>query len=144
MKIYYFAYGSNMNFKQMKRRCSTARFLMKAKLYGYKFVYDGYSKECSGALANVVRSNGDVVEGAIYELDDKCIERLDKYEGFPVDYQRHLLEIIGDNGVKYYAYVYLREPGPSGKPGDRYRKIILEGAKDCNLSKEYIEKYLKQ
>ena len=56
MKKYYFAYGSNMNHKQMKSRCPDSHFLKRAYLEGYKFAYDGYSKTRNGAVANIIET----------------------------------------------------------------------------------------
>ena len=39
MKKYYIAYGSNLNFHQMKRRCPYAYFVGKTTLKGYELVF---------------------------------------------------------------------------------------------------------
>lgn len=131
-----------MNFKQMEERCGKFLFITKAFLIGYKFVYDGYSKRRKGAVANVVESHGDVVEGGIFLISNECLKNLDRHEGYPNVYFRKKLFVNGADGNNYYAIVYLRKPLESGKPDDEYRKIVLEGAKDCGLSDSYINKYI--
>ena len=66
--MYYFAYASNMNHALMKERCPGGRFLRKAKLPGYRFVYDGYSPETQGSVGNAVRSETESVLGALFEI----------------------------------------------------------------------------
>jgi gamma-glutamylcyclotransferase (GGCT)/AIG2-like uncharacterized protein YtfP len=140
--MYYFAYGSNMNFREMKKRCPKAYFVTKAKLYGYKFVYDGYSNYRKCAVGNIVKSDKDFVEGGLFVIDEKCLENLDRYEGYPVHYKRKIVKVIDDQGNSYDAIVYFREPQKIGAPSEEYRAIVLEGAKDCKLSQDYIEKFL--
>ena len=54
--MYYFAYGSNMNHEQMKKRCPSGKFITRALLSGYKYVYDGYSSSGKGAVSNIIKS----------------------------------------------------------------------------------------
>jgi len=139
---YYFAYGSNMNFKQMKERCPDARFLKRAYLEGYRFVYDGYSDTRKGAVANIVEDK-DKVWGGLFEVSEECIKNLDRCEGYPKVYERKVLTVKDDEGNTYEAIVYLRKPRDKGKPSEEYRKVVLEGAKDCGLPEEYIKQYLE-
>lgn len=141
--MYYFAYGSNMNHKQMEDRCSAARFITKAKLNGYKFVYDGRSYSRKGAVANIVEFEDGIAEVAIFEVDDDCIKKLDSYEGYPTSYQRKIVEVQGENNQLYQAIVYLRNPLQIGQPSDEYKNALLQGAKDCGLSENYIETFIK-
>ncbi len=57
----YFAYGSNMNHKQMKQQCPESKFLKRAYLDDYSLIYDGYSKSRDGAVANIIKSENDRV-----------------------------------------------------------------------------------
>lgn len=141
---YYFAYGSNMNFKQMKRRCKEAQFLCRAYLEGYKFVYDGYSSSREGAVANVIPTDNknDKVWGGLWLITEEDLKSLDNYEGYPLVYQRKKVVVKNDKGEEFEAWVYLRDPQRPGKPSKGYLKVILEGAKDCNLPEDYIQKIL--
>ncbi len=142
MTKYYFAYGSNMNFNQMNKRCPDARFITKAKLNGYKFVYDGYSKKRKGAVANIVEFKDKIVEGAVFEVKDDCIKKLDSHEGYPNSYQRKTVEVQGSDGNSYKAIVYLRNPLQVGQPSCEYKSIVLQGANDCGLSQSYIKEFI--
>lgn len=71
----YFAYGSNLQMKQMAKRCSESRLIGSATLHNYRWQINerGY--------ANVVADNYSSVEGICYLLSDKDEARLDRSEG---------------------------------------------------------------
>ncbi|MDD8014224.1 MAG: gamma-glutamylcyclotransferase [Acidobacteriota bacterium] len=141
--MYYFAYASNMNHALMKERCPGGRFLRKAKLPGYRFVYDGYSPETQGSVGNAVRSETESVLGALFEIMESDRLGLDGFEGRPGFYDRKEIEVMDDEGTVYKALAFLRTPRPLGKPHPRYEKLVLEGAKDCRLPDEYMDQYLR-
>ncbi|MEJ5173377.1 MAG: gamma-glutamylcyclotransferase family protein [Hydrogenothermaceae bacterium] len=136
--MYYFAYGSNMNLKQMERRCPSAKFSKRAYLQGYRFVYDGYSAVRNGPVANIVEDKDSIVWGVLFEIDEDCRNRLDSYEGYPDCYDRKVIKVKDDEGMEYEALVYLRKPRPEGEPSKVYRNIVLEGARECGLPEDYI------
>ena len=140
--IYYFAYGSNMNHKQMKERCKSAKFLCRAYLENYDFVYDGYSSLRKGAVANIVPKEKSVVWGGLWEIDEEDMKKLDCYEGHPNVYTREKVIVKDDNNKEYCAIVYLRDPRELNNPSDEYRKTVIEGAITCGLPNEYIEEKL--
>ncbi|MCX8093903.1 MAG: gamma-glutamylcyclotransferase [Candidatus Goldbacteria bacterium] len=142
MKKYYFAYGSNMNHKQMQERCPEAKFICKGILKGYGFVYDGYSSKRNGAVANIVKNEKKQVEGGIFLISEQNEKALDKKEGYPINYYKKDVYIQTEEGETIQALVYLREPQKPGQPSEEYRNTILEGAKNCNLSEEYIKNNL--
>ncbi|KAK6524468.1 hypothetical protein TWF281_011376 [Arthrobotrys megalospora] len=80
----YFAYGSNLSFEQMARRCPQSRFVGRARLHGYQFQINerGY--------ANVVKVKDhrpeSFVEGLCYRLHPEDEDRLDRAEGVPTAY----------------------------------------------------------
>lgn len=136
---FYFAYGSNMHHSQMRERCGEGwRFLKRAYLRNYRLVFDGYSLNWKGAVANVVKSEGDIVWGGLFEVTEECLKKLDRCEGSA--YRRQKLHVFDDDGNCYDAYVYLREPHEQGKPSREYLKTIVQGAKDCGLPCEYVKR----
>lgn len=136
----YFAYGSNMNHKQMKQRCPSSKFIKRIYKKGYKFVYDGYSKIREGAVANIVKSKGNVVWGGLFKINKDNLGALDCCEGyFSKIYDRKTIIVKDDKGKGYKAIVYFRTGKDVGAPHRKYRKIIIKGAKDCGLPKDYIK-----
>ncbi|MEM2933263.1 MAG: gamma-glutamylcyclotransferase family protein [Candidatus Pacearchaeota archaeon] len=142
--MFYFAYGSNLNHKQMRERCPNSKFFKRAYLEGYMFVYDGYSSFRKGSVANIVPKEKSIVWGALWEIDGDCLKTLDRYEGYPYSYERKIVKVKDDSGKEYDAWVYYREGKKEGRPSEGYRNIILEGAKECNLPEDYIEEFIKQ
>jgi gamma-glutamylcyclotransferase len=71
----YFAYGSNLQMKQMAKRCPESRLIGSATLHSYRWQINerGY--------ANVVADSQSSVEGICYLLSDKDEARLDRSEG---------------------------------------------------------------
>ena len=137
--MYYFAYGSNMNHRQMEERCPGARFLKCAYLEDFRFVYDGYHEKRRGAVANVIKAPGGKVWGALFEMDEKHLAALDRYEGYPSQYGRAELPVKDDDGIVSPATVYLRHGLVVGTPSDDYRGIVLRGAFECALPDDYIQ-----
>ena len=138
----YFAYGSNMNHEQMKVRCPGASFLRRAYLDDFKFVYDGYSHMRNGAVANIIQAKGSRVWGGLFEINKANLSALDQYEGHPNSYNRAERDVNDDNDIRYKAIVYCRAGKDLGKPLEEYRKIIIQGARDCDVSEEYIQSSL--
>jgi len=139
----YFAYGSNMNHAQMKERCPGGRFLKRVVLEGHRFIYDGYSVTRQGATANFVKSEVENVRGALFEITEKDRLALDAHEGYPKDYDRTIFEVKDVEGNAYAAMAYFRPVRALGRPHPDYEKVILDGAKDCKLPEDYIDRYLR-
>lgn len=139
----YFAYGSNMNRQQMDQRCPN-RFVKRACLKGYKFVYDGYSSNRKGAVANIIETckENDEVWGGLFEIDKDGLSALDHFEGYPNSYQRKEVKIWDKEDICHTAIAYFRIGKQPSQPSEEYRKIIIQGAKDCNLPDEYIKNNL--
>lgn len=140
--MYYFAYGSNMNHKQMKERCPSSKFLRRVYLDDYKFVYDGYSQTRKGSVANIVELKGGIVWGGLFEINEDNLAALDCHEGYPKSYDRKTLRVRNENNSVHKAWVYSRIGQKQGRPSGEYRKTVVRGAKDCNLPEEYIKNLL--
>ncbi len=139
----YFAYASNMNFIQMKRRCPGSRFLKTVFLQGWRFVYDGYSVTWDGAVGNMVRAESERVWGALFEITEKDRLSLDAFEGYPRTYDRKDVEVRDLQGNVYRAMTFARAGRAVGKPQPDYEKVVLDGAKDCRLPEDYVDKSLR-
>lgn len=140
----YFAFGSNMHHEQMKKRCGESRFISMGVLEHYRFVYDGVSDRWGGAVGNIVPSEGELVLGGLFDVSDSDIESLDSYEGYPVRYQKDYFPVLAMDGTTVKAFAYFRESKKIGLPSEPYRESVMQGAKDCGLPEDYIEKYLNR
>lgn len=81
--LLYFAYGSNMDPVQIRRRCPSARFVNIARLADHKLAFSRRSVRRRSGVADVVPAVGDAVWGIVYRLlSVRDIEILDAAEGF--------------------------------------------------------------
>jgi gamma-glutamylcyclotransferase (GGCT)/AIG2-like uncharacterized protein YtfP len=72
-KFLYFGYGANSNKTQFKNRCNSANFVGVAELVGWKLEFR--------SVANIVRDTSSSVLGAVWQLTEDDLPRLDEYEG---------------------------------------------------------------
>ena len=77
--MYYFAYGSNLNKKQMMERCPDSKPVFTATLPNYKLVFAGWSRQWRGGVASIKSFRGDRVRGAIYEVSEQCLRQLYRF-----------------------------------------------------------------
>ena len=81
---YYVAYGSNLNIRQMLRRCPGAKLVRDWVLINYELQFRG-SK--TGAYLTVVKKKNGTVPVAVWKITEEDEKRLDRYEGFPMVYK---------------------------------------------------------
>jgi len=140
--IKYFAYGSNMDPEQMRKRGVKFFSREHAILEGWKLVFNKISSRNSNiGFANIVKDESSVVEGILYEITEEGLKTLDEYEGVPSDYQRIEVEVRKNNGEIVKAEVYVANPRKVKdglKPSKEYLSHLLKG---CDLlSSEYRKK----
>ena len=132
----YFAYGSNLNWRQMlKERCPGAKFITKYNLYGYKLIFSNYNSKAVFGHANIEKNKKSKVPGAIWNITRKNEKILDVYEGVPTYYQK---EYIKWNKKK--VLVYIQNNFIKKKPSSSYLHTIIEGYKNCNLELRHLKK----
>ena len=134
----YFAYGSNLNHKQMIIRCKDSRFIKSAFLEGYKLSFCAASRDYG--VANIVKKKDSKVSvpGGIWEISESDEKELDIYEGYPTLYTKDYFNL---NGEKIMFYIMERKY--SFKPPLRsYVDTIRQGYVDCDLDLEYLKKRL--
>ncbi len=130
--MYYFAYGSNLNRKQMQERCLDSKPKFIATLHNYKLVFVGWSRQRRGGVASIRISRGEKVLGAIYEVSEECLRRLDRYEGS--DYHQLNVKVNNEEGepVEAVTYINVRQTEET-KPSPEYLSVIQQGYKDWGL-----------
>jgi hypothetical protein len=78
----YFAYGSNMDWRQMQGRCPSAQFVAIASLPNYRLCFLRYSTSRGCGVASIAFQAGGEVWGPVYRLDETDRNSLDRCEGF--------------------------------------------------------------
>ena len=129
----YFAYGSNLNLFQMKRRCKDSVFLKKYELKGYKLNFRSKYR-----AADIEKSKNSIVPGALFEISKSDEKKLDVYEDFPILYKK-LYFTYYNKTVMTYIMVNKTE---FRYPTERYLNVVKQGYKDCKLDQKYLKKAL--
>jgi gamma-glutamylcyclotransferase (GGCT)/AIG2-like uncharacterized protein YtfP len=115
-----FAYGSNLDLRQMAARCPRARSVGRAFVQGYRLGFAGWSHRWGGAVATLVRARGHRVPGALYEVDRHDLAALDRFEGCPGVYERRRVFVTTSRGGRRWAEAYVLRGGPMGRPSFDY------------------------
>ena len=132
--MYYFAYASNLNRKQMRERCPDSKPVSVATLPNYKLVFVGWSRQWRGGVATIRPFRGEKVLGAIYELSDRDLRRLDGYEGYPGNTNRLNINVFNDDGEAVQALTYIKAGhSEEAQPSSAYLSIIQQGYRDWEI-----------
>ena len=129
----YFAYGSNLNHFQMKRRCKDSVYIKKINLKNFKLTFRSKYR-----AADIEIKKNSIVPGGLFEISKSDERKLDIYEDYPKLYK------------KYYFFYYNRKvmtytmvnKTSFRYPTERYLNIIRRGYKDCNLDKKFLKQSL--
>ena len=143
-----FAYGSNMDFDQMRERCPSAQFVSVAVLKDYHLGFTRKSKKRNCGVSDVVHTPESVVWGVIYEITEYDLAVLDCNEGFrpnrPVEnnsYNRRTETVFqsSDETKPLAVEIYFAVPQENPPlPNQRYKDLILNGVRHWNLPADYI------
>jgi gamma-glutamylcyclotransferase (GGCT)/AIG2-like uncharacterized protein YtfP len=121
-----FAYGSNLDVRQMRARCPSAEPLEAAMLRQARLVFGGHSARWGGGVATLVRDPSSVVFGALYRVEPADLARLDAFEGAPFVYERVRLSLCDVYGRRRRAQAYLKvRAGRAQAPAPKYLMTIL-------------------
>lgn len=130
----YFAYGLDVNKKQMKERAPDSKPISPATLPNYKLVFVSWSRTWQGGLANVRRVQGNKVRGAVYEITDKDLNKLDKLMDFPKDYTRTQVIVFDEDGTAIEATTYVKVgQAEESQPSKEYASIIYQGYREWGI-----------
>ena len=135
MQFLYFAYGSNMNFNQMKNRCPGSIFIRQARINNWSYFING------NGYAGIEEKMGSYTLGCIWALNHEHIKSLDRYEGVAEGcYNRiELKTFFGTHEKEEKALVYLSNNREYGLPSAHYQKEVIEGARNVGLPDYYIQ-----
>lgn len=130
---YYFAYGSNMDERQMRSRVPGSELIGPGWLAKHEFVFSGYSETWGGAVANVKssRKKGAAVAGVVWALPPGGLGLLDRYEGYPRAYQRKTARVrLVRDGTLVGCVLYFKRLAPAlAPPSPAYVTQILRALK---------------
>ena len=125
----YFAYGSNLNNFQMKRRCKNSIFLKKINLKNFRLTFRSKYK-----AADIEPKKNSIVPGGLFEISKSDEKKLDIYEDFPRTYIKKYFKLLG----KKVMFYYMPKKSKLTPPSKRYLNLIIQGYKDCGYKNNYI------
>tara|TARA_Y100000590_G_scaffold348993_1_gene400312 strand:+ start:1560 stop:2057 length:498 start_codon:yes stop_codon:yes gene_type:complete len=158
----HFGYGSNLWFRQMDsmKRCPNNIKKGKGILRDWKwFIAERPGTQIGGA-ANIIKSNGDFVEGYVFDLSEEDEEKLDIREG--TKYKKKYEEIEIDGRIEKDVMIYVDDENTNDSSDETKFKVnnnpfvcsvgctctyasrINKGIKDSGLSNEYIQRYIRK
>jgi len=143
-RVWYFAYGSNMQGATLRgRRGITWARALPARVAGWRFVCDKppLLPSMGESFANLVRDGGAEVYGVLFELAAEDLTHVELTEGVLIGNYRRI-EVVaepldGTGPVTAAALVAdARDPGLA--PSERYRALLVEGAREHGLPRAWI------
>ena len=130
----YFAYGSNLNHFQMKRRCKDSVFLKKINLSNFRLTFRSRYR-----AADIEPKKNSTVPGALFEISKSDEKKLDVYEDYPILYKKYYFTYYGKKVMTYTmvsktSFMY---------PTKRYLDIVKKGYKNCKLDNKFLNQALQ-
>tara|TARA_B110000027_G_scaffold83252_1_gene88420 strand:+ start:151 stop:555 length:405 start_codon:yes stop_codon:yes gene_type:complete len=129
----YFAYGSNLNHFQMKRRCKDSIFLKKINLKDFKLTFRSKYR-----AADIEPKKNSTVPGALFEISKSDEKKLDVYEDYPILYKKFYFHYYGKKVMTYS----MANKSQFMFPTERYFNIVKRGYQDCNLNIKFLKQGL--
>ena len=133
--MFYFAYGSNLNHFQMKKRCKDSIYLKKIRLKDFKLTFRSKYR-----AADIEPKKWSIVPGGLFEISKSDEKKLDIYEDYPKLYKKYYFYYYGK---KVMTYLMVKK-SPFKFPTERYLNVIKRGYKDCALDIKYLINGLKE
>lgn len=133
-KQLYIAYGSNINLEQMVYRCPHSKVVGTSEIKDFELEFRG--------VATIVPKENMKVPVLIWELDERDLPVLNKYEGFPSFYRQEKMPFELD-GKMYKGMAYLMNRGTISPPSPQYYNTILQGYRENGLDESYLETALE-
>ena len=131
----YFAYGSNLNLFQMKRRCKDSVFIKKYELKGYRLNFRSKYR-----AADIEPKKNSIVPGGLFDISKSDEKKLDLYEDFPILYKKYYFSYYGK---KVMTYTMVKKT-IFKYPTKHYLNIVKKGYKDCKLENKSLFSALKE
>jgi len=125
----YFAYGSNLNLFQMKRRCKDSIFLKKIKLKDFRLTFRSKYR-----AADIEPKKNSIVPGGLFDISKSDEKKLDVYEDYPSLYKKFYFTYYGK---KVMTYTMVNKT-PFRFPTERYLNVVKKGYRDCGLDSKYL------
>ena len=139
----YFAYGSNMDLVQMKKRCLDSKLIGAARLEHHRLDFTRYSSLWGCGVADVIKDPQQEVWGLLFSISEIDLTALDNYEGYPTCYTRKNVNVLCDGEIfKDVIVYYVVRKENFQKPNKKYKKILIDTSINFCFPDDY-HNYLK-
>jgi gamma-glutamylcyclotransferase len=129
----YFAYASNLNRKQMADRAPDSKPRFIATLPNFKLTFTARAGK-QGGVASIRPHRGEKVLGAVYEISERDLRRLDGYEGYPTIYDQRKVIVWTETNEQVEAITYIKiDQSRELKPSPEYLTVIQQGYRDWQM-----------
>ncbi|KAG9283931.1 gamma-glutamylcyclotransferase-like [Astyanax mexicanus] len=140
----YFAYGSNLLKERLQLKNPSARVHCIARLQDYKLVFGNHkglaSDRWQGGVATIEHSPGDEVWGVVWKINMADLESLDRQENVRLGAYSPVEVSVWTRGQELNCRTYIMNSCVYAPPSPQYLKVIMMGAEQNGLPKDYQEK----
>lgn len=124
----YFAYGLNLS----KNRNTNWDKIGNGELAGFQWIIN------DRGVATLTKNEKSVTWGAVFRIDQNDLNKLDKFEGYPIYYNR-VESIIRCNGSEITCWLYADGITRVGRPRNGYLQSVIGGAIEQELPGSWVE-----
>lgn len=141
-KVWYFAYGSNLDVGQMNSRVGEWHLSKRALARNYKLTFNVFSKRWQGYTANLVQTDRfeDTVYGVVYLLTEEQFSSLERHEGVaPVTIR---VELEDGNDISHAKTFVWKSSDAGHAPSEAYIRTMEEGLREHGYKKPLLDRIL--
>jgi len=127
--VHYFAYDVTLNPEYLRRIIGRWSASVRALVRGYTLGFTTFLPSWGGGAADLVEREDGVVYGALYTIDERQLEALDRSMGVPHLYRR--LPVVAETGggrAEAVTYTAVKKRGHV-PPSESYLSQMLKGLK---------------
>lgn len=135
----YFAYGSNMSTRRLRKRTPSAKPLGIGQILEHQLIFHKIGRD--GSAKCDIHQTGrasDMVWGVLFAISTDERHRLDRAEGLGYGYEYKTVRVKSNESVIEAGAYYATHIDTSLRPFDWYLNFVLQGAKEHGLPNSYL------
>lgn len=117
----------------MAERAPDSKAKFTATLPNFKLTFTA-SPGRQGGVASIAPHRGEKVLGAVYEISERDLKRLDTYEGYPTIYDHRKVTVWTETNEPIEVITYIKlDQSKEMKPSTEYLATIRQGYMDWEI-----------
>jgi len=118
--------------QNMQKDCPASVPKSTAVLPNYKLVINGWSRQWRGGTASLQRFTGGKVPGAVYEVTEECLRKLDRLQP---GYERLNVTVFDEDGTPTGAATHVHAGQlQQSQPSSDYAAAMRQGYKEWGIA----------